>query len=57
LKVRPPLKVKANNMLCFFLGSIFVLAAVNSVHSQDVTKLKYSNWFPPTHKMSVMAEE
>lgn len=39
------------------LAVFFVLGLVSCGPSQDVIRLKYSNWFPPTHKMSIVAEE
>lgn len=40
-----------------FVAVSFLLAAVHPAHSEDVIKLKFANWFPPTHKMSMVAEE
>jgi TRAP-type C4-dicarboxylate transport system substrate-binding protein len=43
-------------MVLFFVA-FCVLAAVGPVHSQEVIKLKYANFFPPMHKISAIAEE
>jgi TRAP-type C4-dicarboxylate transport system substrate-binding protein len=43
--------------LVLFFVAFCVLAAVSPVHSQEVIKLKYANFFPPMHTMSIMADE
>jgi TRAP-type C4-dicarboxylate transport system substrate-binding protein len=41
-----------------FFVTCFMFAAVGTSHGQDkVIKLKYANFFPPMHKMSVMGDE